>query len=150
MEITVTKLIEQKDRTISVLAINGVPFCFTLEDGYNEVKIPGETRIPGGRYEVVKRTVGEFFEKYKQKFGHRYSLQVKDVPGFENILIHIGNFIKDTRGCILVGTYIDMNSEKTGPGKLCLADSTTMYKRLYSNIDAAFYRGDKVFITINR
>lgn len=35
------------------------------------------------------------------KFGRVY--QVKDVPNRSHILIHAGNWIKDTSGCILVG-----------------------------------------------
>ncbi|OCG71911.1 hypothetical protein A9G43_03935 [Gilliamella sp. Occ3-1] len=35
------------------------------------------------------------------KFGRVY--QVKDVPNRSHILIHAGNWTKDTQGCILVG-----------------------------------------------
>ena len=49
-------------------------------------------RIPSGVYDVLWEPVGKF---------RGYAL--KNVPGFENIEIHIGNTEDDTRGCILLG-----------------------------------------------
>lgn len=146
MEITVTKLIEQKDRTISLLSIEGSPYYFTLEDGANEVKVPGKTRIPAGRYEVVQRKEGNFYQKYRKQHGHRYSLQLANVPGFEFILIHIGNYIEDTRGCLLVGNYIAVDPANG----MFITESTRTYKMLYTIIDTAYAKGEKVFITITR
>ena len=49
--------------------------------------------IPEGEYEVHRI--------YSPKFGKCFHLQ--DVPGRSEILIHKGNYNKDTHGCILVG-----------------------------------------------
>lgn len=49
--------------------------------------------IPEGGYEVHRI--------YSPKFGKCFHLQ--DVPGRSEILIHKGNYNKDTHGCILVG-----------------------------------------------
>lgn len=49
--------------------------------------------IPEGKYEVHRI--------YSPKFGKCFHLQ--DVPGRSEILIHKGNYNKDTHGCILVG-----------------------------------------------
>lgn len=69
--------------------------------------------IPQGLYEceVV----------YTQKFG-RVPL-VKDVPGRTDILLHIGNFAKDTTGCILVGNYrqyAGLRDSKSAMGNLLI------------------------------
>ena len=92
--------------TIGKLYINGVYFCDTLEDkvrDYNkdgdlndlgETKVYGETAIPYGTYEVEVT--------YSPKFKRELPL-IKNVPHFEGIRIHRGNYPKDTLGCILVG-----------------------------------------------
>ena len=71
--------------------------CYTLEDPFHIVKIPGETRIPEGNYRVVLRTFGSHHEKYKVKFPeiHKGMLQVMDVPNYTDILIYILNTIDD-------------------------------------------------------
>src|SRR5689334_6988148 len=73
--------------------------CFTLEDVYRAVKVPGETRIPAGRYEIKLRPEGGKYGKYVDRFGEWQKpgmLHVTNVPNFEWILIHPGNSIKDT------------------------------------------------------
>lgn len=49
--------------------------------------------IPEGKYEVHRI--------YSPKFGKCFHVQ--DVPGRSEILIHKGNYNKDTHGCILIG-----------------------------------------------
>jgi hypothetical protein len=91
--------------TIGRLYVNGKFLCNTLEDkvvdinrnGYfdgREKKVAGETAIPYGTYRVMYN--------WSSKFG-RMLPRLVDVPSFEGILIHPGNTVKDTSGCILVG-----------------------------------------------
>jgi hypothetical protein len=95
--------------TIGKLTNGDVYLCDTLEDkvrdlqDYNhdgdfndqeEGKVYGETAIPAGRYKILF--------VYSPKF-KRWLPYLSDVPGFKGILIHAGNSIKDTLGCILVG-----------------------------------------------
>lgn len=41
-----------------------------------------------------------------------YCFHIKDVPGRSHILIHSGNYNKDTLGCVLVGKdFIDLNRD---------------------------------------
>lgn len=71
--------------TIGDLGVDGIHECFTLE--------PAKP-IPAGSYLV------EFY----MSSDHDYLVPLlKGVPGHSFIEIHIGNFPKDTKGCILVG-----------------------------------------------
>lgn len=147
MKIDVIKIEETKTSTLSKMMIGGEFFCFVIEDGYRAEKIAGETRIPDGVYNVVKRTEGSFYSRYKKNFGHAYALQLADVPNFQFILIHTGNTVEDTRGCLLVADGAAMvRGNFTGvPGT-----STPAYLRLYSLIDSAFKVSDPVTIALAR
>ena len=82
--------------TLGKLFINGESFCDTLELPYinNERSI---SCIPAGRYKVRLRTERE---SATRDYLH---LLVQDVPDRKWILIHIGNYPSQTKGCILVG-----------------------------------------------
>jgi hypothetical protein len=83
-----------------------VYFCDTLEDvdrgltqsmsldEIKRIKIPHETAIPTGVYKVIVN-----LSPAKKRMLPR----LLDVPGFSGILIHRGNTIHDSSGCILVG-----------------------------------------------
>lgn len=105
MKITVDRFTSDRDATVSLVKVDGKFVCFGLEDEYREDKVAGETRVPAGTYRVGLRQVGGFHSRYSARFNdiHRGMLQVQDVPGFEYILIHVGNTDKDTAGCLLVG-----------------------------------------------
>lgn len=116
--------------------------CFTLEDVYRAVKVPGSTRIPAGRYEIKLRPEGGKYAKYLERFGEWQKpgmLHVRDVPGFEWILIHPGNSVKDTEGCLLVGDGY------ASPG--VLEESRAAYERIYKLVSERLRSGEKVFIT---
>lgn len=146
MEIFVEEIGTTLKSTASQMFIDGKPSCFVIEDGYNEVKIAGKTRIPPGRYQVVKRTIGKFYTKYKSDFDHSYALELIDVPGFKDILIHIGNTVEDTRGCLLVNNGISVDTALDYFG----TSSTVAYLALYKKVDAAFKTGSEVWIEISR
>ena len=131
MDIKVNRFCEDEETTISTVSINGLFECFGLEDEFREVKMAGETRIPAGRYKVKLRTVGGFHTKYSKRFGseHHGMLQVMDVPGFEYILIHLGNDDDDTDGCLLVGAGCN-----TANGLLTIQSSTIAYKSMYEKV----------------
>lgn len=118
--------------------------CFTLEDEARTVKKFGETRIPAGTYHIELRTEGGFHQRYSRRFPgmHKGMLWVRDVPGFEFILIHIGNDDDDTAGCLLVGNEVRQNV--TGPGKIL--HSTDAYKRIYPLVVEKLIAGEEVSI----
>jgi hypothetical protein len=99
MEIQVKRKIFTNKSTIGELSINGIFFCFTLEDTdryleQGNQKIFGLTAIPRGTYNVVL----SFSNRFK-----KYLPEIQNVPGFKGIRMHTGNKPEDTEGCILVG-----------------------------------------------
>lgn len=92
--------------TIGNLYIDGKFFCNTVEDKVRdlnkdgdlldpgETKVYGETAIPYGTYEVEVT--------YSPKFRRDLPL-IKNVPHFEGIRIHRGNWATDSHGCPIVG-----------------------------------------------
>ncbi len=105
MKITVDRVVSNRDVTISRVYVNEKFFCHGLEDEYRRFKIPGETRIPAGHYGLGLRRTGGFHSRYSSVFGdfHRGMIEVVDVPDFRWVLIHVGNFERDTAGCLLLG-----------------------------------------------
>jgi hypothetical protein len=103
MKIQLFRLIYTDESTIGALFINGFFECYTLEDTVREQegipveqwKVFGQTAIPRGKYEV------EYYDSHH--FG-RFLPHIKNVQGFEGVLIHSGNKPEDTEGCILLGT----------------------------------------------
>lgn len=89
--------------TYGVLSLDGQPLCVTLELP-NKGNKKDISCIPCGSYKCKK---GKSPSKNKQLDGQVF--KVSGVQGRENILIHIGNYLKDTLGCILVGTFFDKN-----------------------------------------
>ena len=140
MEILVHRYDKAEDWTRGILDIDGEFECYTLEDEEREIKVWGDTCIPNGRYKVELRKEGRFHNSYRNKFSfHNGMLHVTNVPNFKYILIHIGNFTKDTAGCLLVGEGVNKNG--------VLVNSTKAYKKMYQKIIKAFDRGEDVYIT---
>lgn len=116
--------------TLGTLYLDGQLFCFTLEDVVRDVKIPGETAIPAGKYEVIL------------SFSHRFQRtlpELLNVSNYKGVRIHPGNRAVDTEGCILVGLSKDRDYIKS---------SRQAFAKLYLRIQEAVNKGDKVFIEI--
>ena len=141
MELKLVRKYKKSGYTIGKLYIDGVYFCDTLEDtdrGLRQdaayatnkrLKVHGQTAIPTGRYQV---TLGVQSPRFKLKaayqFCNGYLPRLLNVPCFDGVLIHIGNYPKDTEGCILVGR----NTVKGA-----VMESTETFKKLYSKLKSA-------------
>lgn len=107
MNLTLLRDTRTSETTTGTLAIDGEVLYCTLEDfdrglsstdalaHIKKVKVPGKTCIPYGRYPVKKR--------WSEAHG-RNVYWILDVPGFQFIEFHSGNWGKDTKGCVLLGT----------------------------------------------
>lgn len=112
MELRLERFLHGEKRTIGRLSIDGEKFCYTLEDKVRQVgvKVPGETAIPEGRYQITMT--------WSPRFKMVLPL-VNDVPGFDGIRIHSGNTERDTEGCILVG--YNLSGDYISSSRLALA-----------------------------
>lgn len=121
--------------TIGVLMVDGEKFSDTLEDKVrdlkSEKKVYGETAIPAGKYKVVMSMSSKF---------KRVMPYLENVPQFTGIMIHPGNTIKDTLGCILVG-----ENKKKGQ----LVNSRKYSDELNKRINEAIERKEQVWIEVD-
>jgi len=149
MKLQVVRTQFGKDATNGLLFIDGVFECYTLEDQYQSVKVMHETCIPEGTYDIKFRKTGGFHAKFSAKFknAHYGMLHIQDVPGFEYILIHTGNWESQTSGCLLVGdTQQDLDVSDKG----FIGASVNAYKRMYSKVANQLLQGKKVTIEYSK
>lgn len=147
MELLLKRFTSDEQSTLGIMYVNGIKECVTLEDEKRTIKVPGETRIPAGRYEVKFRKVDSGLTlKYRQRFPawFQYHLELQGVPDFQYVYIHIGNTEKETDGCILVGKGYTINKN----GADTISQSTAAYEQLYRKVSTALNRGERVFITV--
>lgn len=141
MRLLLTRVFFLEDRTIGRLFIDDLYFCDTLEDknrdidhngkfNNDELKVYGETCIPFGEYRVEVT--------YSPKFKRELPILI-DVPHFEGIRIHRGNYPKDTLGCILVGDITKDN---------ILCNSTKTEKEIVSLLKETQKNNEEIIIEI--
>jgi hypothetical protein len=126
MKLLVTRTDFTSLSTEGELSVDGQPFGYTLEPPKRDTK---PCAIPVGTYDVTIR--------WSPKHG-RLIPHVENVPGFEDIEIHIGNFPKDTEGCLLVGQK---------PGTDFVSGSKVKFDQLFQAMTEAKAAGDPITIT---
>lgn len=152
MELLLKRIARRETYTIGHLYIDGKYFCDTIEDkdrGLTQsmpqaviraTKRKGVTAIPTGLYRITMDVRSPKFsqKRYERNYGFcdGYLPRLINVPGYEGVLIHIGNTAKDTDGCILVG-------KNTKVGKVL--ESRATFVKLYEKMKNA--KG-MIYITI--
>ena len=131
MESKIIRVAQGKESTLSQLYINGIFQCYLLEDKIRKVKIPSETAIPKGFYNLKLNTIGAKNVEYKKAFGklHEGMIEIEGLPNFHFVYIHTGNTIKETAGCPLCGfgfQFID--------GDFQVTQSVSAYKMIYPKL----------------
>ena len=151
MKLRLRRIALNEKYTIGKLYVSGKYECDTLEDTVRDIdksgqfdggeeKIYGQTAIPYGTYEVRMDQLSQrFAEKKSYKKCKGYVPRLMNVPSFQGVLIHIGNYPADTEGCILVGK----NTKKGA-----VLQSTDTFWALYDKLKAAADKGDKIILDI--
>jgi len=124
-----------------------IPLCWGLEDERRATKVFGETCIPTGTYEMGLRQYGRFHDKYSSRYAdmHKGVIELLNVPGFSDILWHIGNDDEDTAGCLLLGSLPIIVTE--GVGEFTVARSAIAYTRVYPQIAGPLSEGERCVVT---
>lgn len=135
MKLYLERAFPREKYTIGRLYVNDQYYCNTLEppvrDYENgEAKVYGNSAIPKGEYEIVYRLSVTF---------KRTMPYLKNVPFFTGVMIHTGNTVKDTKGCILVGLNLLV-------GKV--VHSKAMFRELDADMYKAWKRKEKITINI--
>jgi len=91
---------------LGYLTVNGTSICHTMELPFRG-NINDISSIPRGKYDASIRT--------DRKLGWR--IELKNVPGRQNVQIHIGNYTADITGCTLVGKTVDTDNCSVGQSK---------------------------------
>lgn len=153
MEIFVKRIAKKADYTIGKVYINGVYLCDSIEDKdrglkqsmslseIRNIKIPKQTAIPSGNYEVTLNVKSPTFSQkqfYKNYCDGRVP-RLLNVPGFDGILMHCGSTQNSSAGCIILGY-------NTVVGRV--TNSETAFKIFYSNLKTASDKGERITITI--
>ena len=134
MKLTLIRTSLQEGFTTGILYVEEKMLCHTLEPQRRnlsaERKVHGKTAIPEGPYRI------ELKESPKFK---RVMPYLMNVPHFSGIMIHWGNSVKDTLGCILVGDRADYDTLKC---------SRITFDRLFFFLDNEKKAGKEITITI--
>lgn len=155
MQLLVDRKWKKESYTISNLFVDGVWFSNVIEDkdrGLTKTmplsvikarKVKGETAIPSGTYAITMRVKSPKFSawNYKKSYGFcdGYVPRLLGVPGFDGILIHIGNTAANSEGCLCVG----INDRKG-----MVTKSTETFRKLWYKLKEADDRGESISITI--
>ena len=134
------------DCTPGKLYINDEFLCDTIEDmdrglmqdtplvDIQQIKIPDETCIPYGTYEVIMT--------YSPKFG-KVMPQIMNVPGFDGIRLHGAHDINSVSGCVGLGEKVPDKE-----GVLCNGPSYTV--KVTDLCTAADIKSEYIEITIRK
>lgn len=122
---------------------------FVLEDQVRpegEPKVPGETAIPAGTYELDLRTEGGMHSDYTDRFPewHKGMLWFREVPDFEWIYLHPANTDRQLRGCQAPGAVPVMMPD----GEFQVRRSVDVYKPIYIPVATAILNGEKAAVHV--
>lgn len=154
MKLLLERKWKKEGYTIGNLYIDGTFFSNTLEDTdrglYNSmpleeikrIKKKSITAIPTGTYQVLMNVISPKYstkEWFLKNCNQGRMPRLKNVPGFDGILIHPGNSATDTDGCILVG-------KNNAKGKV--TNSKEYFLNLYNKMYIAYKKNESITITI--
>lgn len=117
--------------TIGLLHVDGRFMGFALENPPHPFeKVYGETRIASGLYKLGLRTDSPMATEYARNHSwHKHGMiWLLETPSFEWSYFHIGNFPKNTDGCLLVANSHDYDRPDF------IGASRLGYRRFYEKV----------------
>ena len=90
--------------TVGALSIDGRPVCWTMEQPWRD-NMTNKSCIPAGLYDFRGRDRWSGWQK------HGRTIEIINVPDRSAILIHPGNWARDTKGCIVPGMVVGDSRE---------------------------------------
>ena len=130
------------DYSIGRWYVNGELWCNTLEptdrglvssmstEEIKKIKVKGKTAIPKGKYQITM--------SYSPKF-KRYLPLINDIKCFSRVLVHVGNYPKDTEACVLLG-----KNNKVG----MVSNSTYWVNKFVEKVNETINHGEIVTLEI--
>jgi hypothetical protein len=132
MKIIVDRFSETDTDELGKVSVDGVFVCYSIENPDRPEKIKGITAIPEGTYKVGRRISPHFGVMVPW---------IMNVPNFQYVLIHWGNTVKDTEGCLVVGLRIGSLENQRA-----VLDSKQAWEKLSAMIFDALDNNEEVTI----
>ncbi len=147
MLLTVKRIRQGKNSTLSEIYLDGNFVCYGLEDSVRDRKIKGSTAIPAGRYRLGVNNYGGMNSRYKKDYPnmHRGMIEIMHIPNYSYVYIHVGNNFSHTAGCLLVGKNFVYDDKD-----YILQQSAKAYKMLYPLLIEAVKRGEAAIEIVNK
>lgn len=145
--IRIIRVAEGKDSTLSHLYIDGLFCCYLLEDSIREEKIQGLTCIPEGEYGLSLNHWSGMNAKYAQRYPklHEGMVEIVEIPNYQLVFFHTGNYHTQTQGCPLTGSYWQRLD-----GDYQVMGSVAAYKYVYPMLLEQIKRGNDRLVVENR
>lgn len=143
--VTILRYVDDGNTTLGLLFIEKKFFAYTLEDTHRDEKIPGGTRIPEGHYKLsINESLSPLTQRYRNRFNwFSYHIEIKEIPNYDKVYVHIGNTHKDTEGCILIADGVNA----ANPEKMIL-QSQKAYERFYKIVFPKINQNEPLTINI--
>ena len=135
-------LVENEHFRKCALRINNKDITsFTLEPNKNK-------RIEKGIFELKYREVESGLTlKYRKQFNwFKFHIELQDTQPRKHIYIHIGNFARNSDGCILLGNTIDLTPPDLTQG--FIGESADNFKSFYLQFEKWMQENKRVFLLI--
>lgn len=95
---------------------NGEQIAVTLEHAYEDENGDYSPKLPAGTYTC------KLGSHHLDHLGVAELYQIMEVPGHEGILFHVGNYNRDSDGCVLLGTGL-------GQAQACITASRVAFDK---------------------
>lgn len=126
MDLVLTRIWCNRSGIFSYLTADGIKIAATLEHAYYDESYDlWRPKIPNGEYKCIRG-----MHQLAGMTAPFETFEIANVPGHSKILFHVGNFNKDSEGCVLLGENIQANMVTNS------RESFEKFMKLQSDIDS--------------